>query len=234
MIPLSIVNAVWDVFRKATAAPLPEQLPGVVFYDRRRTAAQAHGERGKWKVGRRSIKKLTGICLHQTACVLGERPERWDTVGAHFGITRSGAVMWLHDFDHLVAAANGWNDGTVSIEVDGLFAGDERDPASVWDDPSTKKRELGMEPTPEQIHALQQLIRWIHDKAAALGANIRVLVAHRQSSKSRRDDPGSAVWRRGALPMMAELGLSDGGVGFVLGGYPIPECWDPRAKSIPY
>lgn len=211
---------IWDLIRRALAPSLPT--PGYEFHDRRASAARAHDH------GKR--KPPTGICLHQTACLLGERPARWDSVGAHLGITRAGKVIWLHSFDRLVWHGNGWNAGTIGIEIDGLYAGVEGDESTVWDDPSTGTREQAMELTPRAIIASIQTIRWI----CAQAPTIKALVAHRQSSRSRRNDPGSAIWKEIALPMAAELGLSDGGPGFAIGGYPIPEAWDPTRKGVRY
>jgi hypothetical protein len=202
--------------------------------DRRMHASQGHGPGGRWAVGRRPWGKVTGICLHQTACVLGERPERWDTVGCHVGITRGGKVIWLHDFDHVVAHGNAWNAQTVGVEIDGLYAGVQGDEDTVWDDPSTATREQGMDLTPEAALAARYAIGWICRRVAEHFGKVTALVAHRQSSKSRRNDPGSEAWTRVALPMHAELGLSDGGPGFEIGGYPIPEEWDPSRKGIKY
>jgi hypothetical protein len=81
--------------------------------DRRKYAAQGHGPGQRWRTSARSWSKVTGLCLHQTACVLGERVERWDSVGSHVGITRAGQEFWLHDFDRIVAHGNGWNARTV-------------------------------------------------------------------------------------------------------------------------
>jgi len=213
------------------ANPRPPGLPGFEFHDRRKYAAQAHGPGGVWPVTSRPLSQVTGVCLHQTACVLGERPERYDTVGAHIAITRLGKVIWLHSFDRKVMHGNGWNNGTVGIEIDGLYAGVEGDPSTVWDDPSTPVHEKGLTLLPSTITAVRDTIRWIYTQVPGL----KVLVAHRQSSGSRRNDPGSAIWKGCALPMHAELGLTDGGVGFKLdNGYPIPEAWDPRCVGIKY
>lgn len=221
----------WLTAGPSAASPQPGAvLPGSEFHDRRETAAQAHGPGGKWKVRGRALKDVTGVCLHQTACLLGERPERWDTVGAHFGVTRSGKVIWLHGEDRLVMHGNGWNAKTIGIEIDGLYAGVEGDPSTVWDDPSTPSRERGMTVTPEAMSAARELVRWLCTR----NTGIKVLVAHRQSSKDRRNDPGSEIWRQVALPLHAELGLSDGGVGFEIGGYAVPESWDSRCKGVRY
>lgn len=221
------LDRIIELFRKATEAP-----PDVI--DRRKYAAQSHGPERQWKVRGRSWKDVRGICLHQTACVLGERPERWDTVGAHIGITRSGKVIWLHSFDRIVCHGNGWNAQTVGIEIDGLYAGVQGDDSTVWDDPSTAKHEQGMELPEVQAEAARQVIRWIREETYKAGGEIRVLVAHRQSSKSRRNDPGSEIWKRVALPMHAELGLGDGGYGFEIGGYAIPAAWDEKKVGVRY
>ncbi len=211
--------------------PLKAYSPPARLVDLRKTAAQSHhgyATRGRpWTT-------VTGITLHQTACVLGERPSRWNTVGAHYGVTRSGQVMWLHDPDRIVIHGNGWNTRCVGIEIDGLYAGVDGDPKTVWNDPSTPQREQGQVLTMEAQLATCELIRWITSEVAKHGGEVTKLVAHRQSSKSRRDDPGSAIWRGIALPMSAELGLDDGGDGFEIGGYPIPVEWDPTRTRWKY
>jgi hypothetical protein len=78
-------------------------------------------------------------------------------------------------------------------------------------------------------------VRWIKDVVEGHGGKLELLVAHRQSSGERQADPGSALWKGVALPLHAELGLTDGGIGFKLDtGLGIPESWDPRCKGIRY
>lgn len=216
------------------ATPSSVEVPSQVI-DRRKFAIQAHGPEREWQVTDRKWSEVTGTCLHQTACVLGENPSRWDSVGAHIGITRSGKIIWLHDFDREVAHGNGFNAQTVGIEVDGLFAGIEGDSKTVWDNPGTVVHEVAQTLTPAQAESLKVAVRWIAAEIAAKsGTPMRALVAHRQSSESRRNDPGSAIWAV-ALELMKELKLSDGGPKFKIGsGSPIPEAWDPTRKGIPY
>lgn len=193
------------------------------FHDRRAFAAQSHHG---YDTRARSLEHVTGICLHQAACDMGEDPHRYDTMGAHLGITRAGHVVWLHAFDRLVVHGNGWNAGTIGIEISGLYAGIEGDASTVWDNPGTTKRETGQVLTAEAIAACQETIRWICSQLP----QVKALVSHRQASASRRSDPGQAVWRAIALPVAAELALTDGGPGFTLGdGLPIPREWDPRS-----
>ncbi len=166
---------------------------------------------------------------------MGERLGRYDTIGAHFAVTRSGKVLRMHDLHRIVVHGNGFNNQTVGIEVDGLYAGIEGDPRTVWNDPNTQQREMGQEVTAEAMESARQLVRWIVAEVALRGGKVGALVAHRQSSGSRRNDPGSAIWQHVALPLHAELGLSDGGVGFKIGtGMAIPEAWDERCKGVEY
>lgn len=213
--------------------PPPSPIPGIDFYDRRKYAAQAHGPHKEWPVTIRPLEQVTGVCLHQTACILGERVERYDTVGAHYAITRAGKLIWLHDFTHKVAAANGWNNGTVSIEVDGLLAGVKGDPNTVWDDPSTPHKEQAVNLTPAQANTLRALLRYLKLESP-IGPRMNVIVAHRQSSGDRQNDPGSEIWTI-AIEMNRELGTSDGGAGFKLDdGRPIPQEWDPSRHGYKY
>lgn len=212
-----------------TTSPAPvKALPGTKFNDLRKVATQEDVG------GKRSWKEVTGICLHQTACLLGERPERWRSVGCHVGVTRGGQVNWLHEFNKIVWHGNGFNNRTVGIECDGLYAGIQGDPRTVWDDPTTPAKESGMELTPELIGALKETVRWIVSEVSKAGGEVKFLLAHRQSSVNRRNDPGSALWQV-ALELMEELNLSDGGPGFKTGnGYLIPESWDPAKKGVKY
>ncbi len=213
------------------------ELPDIV--DLRKTASQKPWD-PKTKTGiltgrNRAWSTVTGICLHQTACEMGEKPARYETVGAHVTVTSGGQRVWLHDFTKEVVHGNGWNTQTVGVELEGIFEGLAGQISTVWDDPSTKHRETGQVPTPEQIAAGREVVRWICREVERHGGKVRALVAHRQSSDTRRHDPGELLWKAIALPMHAELGLADGGVGFKLpGGRAIPEAWDPRCKGEPY
>ena len=183
--------------------------------------------------GKRPWKQVTGITLHHTACVLGENPPRWAPLAAHAGITLSGKSIYLADPTVLIWHGNGFNDSDFGIELDGYYEGVGGDALTLWQDP-TEPHRVGMTPTPELVLAAQTMVRYVVALVAAHGGKIQYIHAHRQSSKNRRADPGSALWRQVALPLMKELGLRDGGKGFALGGRPIPDSWDPRYKGIPY
>jgi hypothetical protein len=226
---LRFIIALRDLLRES-----PKVAPPEVLIDRR---AQAGTNQD---MGRRIWPEVKGWCLHQTACYLGasKDPGRCDKIGAHFVVYQDGRVFWLHDLDRKIIHGNGFNSQTIGIEIDGLFAGVEGDPTTVWDDPSTPKHEQAMTLTPVQATAVKQLIRWTHAEILRHDCKPTVMFAHRQSSGDRRDDPGSKVWHDIAMPMLAELQLSDGGPGFALqdgqGGLPIPQRWDPSRLGIKY
>lgn len=207
------------------SAPLVAPPPCII--DIRSTSN--HAERR----GRREWPHVTGVCLHQTACVLGEAPHRYETLVAHIGITHGGKAVWVHDLDQVVWHGNGWNARTIGIEFDGEFAGVAGDPRTLWQPRGGHRTE--MTPSAEQIEAGKEVIRWLAAEVAAHGGHVNALVAHRQASAVRRSDPGSAIWQGVALPLNAELGFTDGGRGFRLDdGYPIPAAWDPARDGIDY
>jgi hypothetical protein len=196
----------------------------------------------RYEPAERSWTQTTGITLHQTACNMGERVARYDTIGAHFAVLRSGRVLRMADLNTVVYHGNGWNTRCVGIEVDGLYSGLEDDPdtaqdealRTTWDDPSTPTREQPMVVTEAAMRSTRQLIRWIRHEIARNGGKLTVLNAHRQSSKDRRNDPGETIWKAVALPLHAELGLTDGGPGFEIGGYPVCVEWDPSRVGYKY
>lgn len=217
---LARVQQVYD----AAAWPVP--VPGVTFYDLRRDSDPKNIH------GRRAWTAITGITLHQTACDFGhERASRWNTLWAHVGASREGNVYWVHDFEHLVWHGNGFNGATVGLECEGNYAGITGDRSTAW---QPRAGEL-MVPTSALVKAAQDAIRWIFATVARHGGHLRNLYAHRQAAASRRADPGEELWQAVALPMLAELGLEDGGTGYKLGeGRPIPAAWDERHVGSAY
>jgi len=195
-------------------------LPTGRFHDVRTIASQENvGERRGWG-------HIDGIVLHQTACNLGEKPTRWATVGAHFGVTRAGQVVWMHDFERVVWHANLFNKWTVGIEMDGTYEGIEGRSNTFWHPPDEPHREPQI-PTDALVSAAQATVHWICAEVARHGGKITKLLAHRQASNQRQSDPGSALWKRVAMPLHAELGLTDGGRDYTVGtGARIPEDWN--------
>ena len=183
----------------------------------------------------RPWSEVTGICVHQTACYMGERHERYLAIGAHYVVTRGGQRLRMHDETDRIVSANGFNARCVSVEGDGIYAGIEGDPRTVWDDPTTKAREMAMDLPDAFVAAYRETIRTIVRRVREAGGSVKFLLCHRQSSESRQNDPGQGIYQRVVRPMLDELGLSNGGVGFkVDDGRAIPEVWDERAKGVRY
>ena len=67
----------------------------------------------------------------------------------------------------------------------------------------------------------------------AEGMPIEFVHAHRQSSASRRSDPGERLWREVVLYMAPELGLRCEPALALRDGRPIPREWDPMQRA-PY
>lgn len=203
---------------------LPKRLHDIRWRSRARAkrdkvVADKVGPMRKWS-------EVTGICLHQTAVEMSPTEKRWESLGAHIGITRLADIMWVHDFDRIVYHGNLWNDGCIGIEIDGKYEGIVGDSSTLWDGDKPSKL------TDSMLATTNAAIRWVCKMVEARGGKIRALVAHRQSKASRPHDPGQEIWQRVALPMSAELELKDGGDGFFLGdGRPIPTEWDGERTS---
>lgn len=198
---------------------------------------------GNGKPRRRTPKEITAIVCHQTACLMGESPSRYLHTGCHRVVTRGGQRFKLHAATDVIVSANGFDMRSVSIEGDGLYAGDDSTPElrvrTTWDDPSTKVREVALDLTGPFIAAYIQTIGDICAEVAELGGKVEFLLAHRQSSEDRRDDPGRGIYRQVMLPAAAKYGLRIGPeiqpAPFKIGtGYGVPETWDERAKGVRY
>lgn len=167
-------------------------------------------------------KKIIGVTLHQTACLLAENPKRWYTLGAHIGVLRNGTVYIVNDPQDFIWHAQGFSHVTIGIEYNGNFPGVEGDPRTWW------KAGGGMcNLTDEQLAASDVLFDWIKAQFDANGQKWKVVYAHRQASKDRRADPGSEIWQKVGSKWIERLGATDGGPDFVYKtGRPIPKEWN--------
>jgi hypothetical protein len=166
--------------------------------------------------GTRDPKAVYALVLHQMACCFAPKDplKRFLSVGAHFAITNDGRILQLHPVSALVWASNGFNNRSVAVEFAGNF-------------PSTKGRwwkaeTYGMNRlTAAQVTAGRQLIQHL---VQTIG--LTHVLAHRQSSGTRENDPGPDVWFDVGQWAVNNLGLKDGGPGFKIGtGTPIPDEW---------
>lgn len=173
---------------------------------------------------KRDMKNVTHIVLHQTACRLGVKPKRWYDIACHCGVLRDGTVLYVNDLQHYVWQANGFNNYSIGIEIDGHFPGIVGDSRTIWKDGGSTHVV-----TQEQIESTKNLLLWIYMQGIALGGNFEKLVAHRQSSSDRVADPGSEVWNAIAPWAMDQLGLEVPWYETTGSGVYLPRQWDIRS-----
>lgn len=174
--------------------------------------------------GHRTWPDVDTIVLHQTGVWMTDTAKRFRRLRAHIGVLRDGefgptgergpCIVLVHELDAYLWHANGLNAQSVGIEIngkyDGVHGGERPDPPE------------------HQIVTARQSVLFVCDMVAAHGGQVRNILPHRVSNMTRRSDPGEAIWKGVGRWAQDELGLSDGGPGFVAGGRPIPEQWDPR------
>lgn len=244
-IPDAIVKAILAV---STGKSKQTRLPaGIKFHD----ITTRHD--GVHRKGARPWGQVTSIVLHQTGCMLPNRPGGWTTLRAHIGILRTTqpTIVLCNPLNSYMWHANSFNRHSIGIEINGNFCGIEGDEKTWWKkgggesikeaiEYKTKAKEGEKRPThrtivrpwsvtDSQIVATRECIRWIMAEVSRHGGNITHIFAHRQASKNRIADPGSKVWRECGVWAQDNLGLSDGGPGFKQGsGYVIPAVWTPQ------
>lgn len=188
---------------------------------------------------------VTGVCLHQTAVEYGVSAAQLRAAGGdrRLALARRALNVACHAMafrdGFFVAAAplrwhvnhgNGLNATTLGLEIDGRYPGRPDDPRT------TPRREdlestWGGEPseiTPALIAAARSALRWLVETGRAEGMPIEWIWAHRQSSATRRGDPGWELWGEVGEWGAAELGLRVDYARTVGSGRPIPVEWSPR------
>lgn len=184
----------------------------------------------------RDVAQVTGITIHQTAAKYGVAPYQVQAAGGdarlakakrslrvacHMMAFHDGFVAWPNPLDWYVYHGNGFNAFELGLEIDGNYPGVKG--GKTWN---------GKKPTritPEVVRAAQAAVELLVIEGRKLGMPIEYIHAHRQSSATRRDDPGEELWRAVvlgfAVPM---LGLKVE-QGRTLGkGRPVPKDWDPN------
>lgn len=133
----------------------------------------------------RSIKpeNVVGITMHQIG-VRTVGPGAHKKMTAHYSVGNSprdmGQVYKVHPLTTWLAASNGGNNDTLSLEVAGLYGRDSIVPDEVVDG---------------ALRAIDAMKR----DAAKEGMKITRIYAHRQFDNGRGADPGPDLWRRVAM-----------------------------------
>ncbi|WP_428261086.1 peptidoglycan recognition protein family protein [Haliangium sp.] len=191
------------------------------------------------KVVERSPEIVQGIIVHQTAVWFGvsERQRRLAgsvedglhhralNVGAHMTAfdgrganVHCGHVCYTNPLSWYVYHANGANRVSVGIEIEGDY------PGLVGNSAPLASEAL--------IAAARQGLAFMVTEGRRLGMPMRYVWAHRQSSPTRRNDPGEELWRRVVLEYAVPvLGLETQPRRVWGQGRPIPRQWDPDGEG---
>lgn len=203
----------WDTIQRGVstaAGAIGGALAGAQIID---LTAQADRSNRK---GNRAATSVYALVLHQMACCFNRRdPLRsYLATKSHFVILNDGRILQLHPISALLWASNGFNARSVAVEFAGNFPSTR---GKWWQGEKYGKNQL----TPAQIEGGRTLVRHL---IRTMG--LTHILAHRQSSATRENDPGPDIWYHVGQWAVDSLGLKDGGPNFKVGdGNPIPSEW---------
>ena len=170
--------------------------------------------------GVRDMKKVYALVLHQMAFSRGSNNTKYDSVTSHFAILPDGQILQLHPLNALLWASNGFNSGSVAVEFAGNFPNTK---GKCWSAAKFGCHKV----TPQQIESGRYLVDHL---IRVMG--LTHILAHRQSSGTRENDPGPDIWYHVGQWAIENRGLKDGGPRFKVGsGNPIPELWRNWGRS---
>lgn len=219
-----------DVVLLDTAAAQPNPPPRLVRDGKPRYRTAGPGPHPR--VLERDPATVDTICVHQTACVFGpaadlaRRHDRAHDVPIHALAFRDGVLAMPYPLRWYLHHGNGYNARSLGIEIEGKYPGiggeppPQREDGDVSHDPSILD-ELTIATARRGVQELVQ-------RGRALGMPITRIVAHRQSTASRRADPGQAIWTHVVREFaVAVLGLVEVPGEVLRDGRPIPTEWSP-------
>jgi N-acetylmuramoyl-L-alanine amidase len=222
--------------------PVPDQeLGDVKLYDLR---GEPWSERNQKKFKRsggmavvRDPKMVTGITVHQTAVKYGVKDYQIHAAGgdAELALARRSLKVACHVMafhDGFIAApnplawyvyhGNGFNAYELGIEIDGNYPGVIG--GKVW---NSNRGGRPTQVTVPLVRAAQAGIEFLVREGRKLGMPIEHIHAHRQSSATRRSDPGEELWKRVVLEYAVQvLGLIPHQAEVLKDGRPVPIEWD--------
>jgi len=184
----------------------------------------------------RDPAQVTGITIHQTAAKYGVVPYQIQAAGGdaelalarrslrvacHVMAFHKGFIAWPNNLEDYVYHGNGFNAFELGLEIDGNYPGAEG--GKTWNNKKPTKV------TPEVIRSACAAIELMVVEGREMGMPIEYIHAHRQSSNTRRDDPGEELWRTVVLGYAVPiLGLKTEPARTIGKGQPVPRDWDPR------
>jgi hypothetical protein len=201
------------------------------------------------KVVKRAPIVVDGITIHQTGVLYSvndrqiaaangdERlalANRAKKIAAH-AVSFDGFFTKTYPLEWYIYHGNGLNRKTLGLEIDGLYPGLLDKPetvelehlTSIWKGTATDLID-------RRVKSARAALRYLVDEGRKLGMPIKYIYAHRQSSATRRSDPGEELWRKVveeyAVP---ELGLETRPTFTTGSGRVIPDDWAPNGDG-PY
>jgi hypothetical protein len=192
-----------------------DTVPRVPLVDLRHEQQPAH-PKTRIRNGRtvqRDPAAVTSIVVHQTAVRYGlteaqlraskgnrqlALARRGLNVACHAIAFRDGFFAATHPLCHYVNHGNGFNAYSLGLEIDGLYPGLSDDPTTVpirEDLETTAGDREPDEVTQTIVDTARAALRWLVEEGRRLGMPVTSVYAHRQSSGTRRADPGEPIWR---------------------------------------
>jgi len=213
--------------------------PEVKVYDLREEQSNPPEKYGKFKLvnGRvlvRDPSDVIGITIHQTAVEYGVADYQVDAadgdadlalarrsldIACHMIAFRAGFVAWPNPLEWYIHHGNGFNPYELGLEIDGNYPGIVN--GDTWNSKEATKV------TDVLVDTARAALKLMVDEGRKLGMPLQYIHAHRQSSSTRRGDPGEELWKRIVLEYAVPvLGLETQPAHTVGSGQPIPEEWD--------
>lgn len=217
-----------------------EAVGGVRLYDLRRERVPERPAVRLDGPGRPHVRdpaRVLGVVLHQTAVAFGVSQaqlraaggdralalaERALRIAAHATVFRAGPghgplISIAAPLAWHVNHGNGANGPSIGLEIDGLYEGVAGDRRTVRGSPSSWTEEIR--------DAARAGLRWLVEHGRAEGMPLRYVWAHRQSSATRRSDPGERLWCDLAIWARRELALEWQPARTWGDGRPLPREW---------
>ena len=185
----------------------------------------------------RDPKTITGVTVHQTACVFGPAADpakkhlRAMGIPAHAVAFRDGFYVATAPLSWYLYHGNRLSGPTLGLEIEGMYPG-------LPDDTTTPKREdeqttWGGKPTPLDdltISCAREALRFLVEEGRSEGMPLEFVYGHRQSNGQKPSDPGFDIWQDVVLDYaVAVLGLKTQPQKTFGDGTPIPKQWESGA-----
>jgi hypothetical protein len=205
-------RAVLSTVDHATPVPDPATLVDIT-HEHPRPRGFAYG---------RSLESILGVTVHQTGCEMPSNPSGWGRVNAHYGVTQEGVAIRINPITSMIWHAQRLSHMTIGVEVEGNHEGVLGDASTLW--------RGGGGPhyvSDRMVGAFDRIMADILTRVDP--ETITHIHGHRQSSATRRADPGSEIWKRCVLPWQNRLAATDGGPTWrTRKGRVIPYEWNPK------